>query len=108
MQRARTRSRLRLVRPSRRQLGGGDAEAIDVNAVAAQIVDVNKAAVGRVGNEMRVRGLLAFLVGTLTSVVLGPNGGAQPAVGNGEAGSGAAAVVGRDQHFASKIERHIA
>ena len=76
-------------------------------AVAAQVVDVGVTVVGREGGEVGVGALLAVLVGAVDGVVLGPDGGAELALGDEKAGRGAAAVVGGEQYAARVVESHV-
>ena len=79
-----------------------------MDAVAAQVVDVGKAIVGRERREVRVRALLAIRVGAVLGVVLGPDDGAEPAIGHFEAGSAAAAIIGGEKHSPRVIEGDVA
>src|SRR5271170_4021880 len=88
--------------------GGRSIEMVDVDAIAAEIVDVREAVVGREGRKVGMRALLAISVGPVNRVVLGPDGGAQASIGDKKAGCAAAAVIGRDQRVAGVVDRNVA
>jgi hypothetical protein len=75
------------------ELGGGGVEVVDVDGVEAEIVDEEEAIVGRDGDAMGVRGLLAVGVGSVAFVLLEGDGGAEVAVVAEREGGCAAAVV---------------
>ena len=75
-------------------------KGVDVDQVAAEVVDVGEAIVGREGCEVRVSGFLAVGIGTVDGVVLAPHERAEFAIGDFEAGCAAPAVVGREEHTA--------
>ncbi len=108
VQRARTGAGSRMIRTCAFQLGCLSAERVDVDHVAAKIVDVGEAIVGREGCEMRVRGLLPVGVGAVHGVVLAPHQRAELAVGNFEAGCAAPAVVGRNENAAGVVDGAVA
>ena len=76
VQRARTGAGRGVVRAcASSELAGGRIETVDVNHVAAQVVDVGEAIVRREGAEVRVRGFLPVGVGPVHGVVLRPDRG---------------------------------
>ena len=94
MQRAASCARFCMVCSRGREHGGSVIEAVDMNHVAAQVVDIGESVVGREGREVGVRTFLAVFVGAVDGVMLCPDSGAEFAVVDKKAGSAAAAVVG--------------
>ena len=95
---ARTGAGRALVGASGGHFGGCGVGLVDVDAVAAKIVDVGETIIGREGDEVGVGGVLAGCVGPVEGVVLSPDGAGELAVGDGEAGCASAHVVGGDEH----------
>src|SRR6185437_14566115 len=68
---------LRMPLSMRSELRRCSVQAVDVDAISAQIVDKCETVVGRERSEMRVRALLAIFVGPMLRILLGPHGSAQ-------------------------------
>ena len=107
VQGARAVAGLGLIRARGSELAGGAVEFVDVDLVAAEIVDVGEAVVGRERGEVGVGHLLAVrdraLAGGIAGVVLGPDGFAKLAVFGQEAGGAASGVVGADDDAAGVV-----
>ena len=90
------------------ELGGLCVEREDVDEVGAEVVEVAVSAVGREAGEVGVGGLLAVQDGAVAGEVLGPDGLAEGALLDEEAGGGACAVVGGEQGAAGGVEGDVA
>ena len=108
MQRPRTGARRAFIFARRAHLRGCKVRLVNMDAVAAQVIDVGEAVVGREGCKMRMRGSLPILVRSVIGVGLGPHSLAQFAIGDLETGRAAAYVIGGEQHHAGVVDGHMA
>src|SRR6185437_14709575 len=108
VQRARTEPRLGMPLSMPSELRRRGVQAVDVDAISAEIVDKCETVVGRERSEMRVRALLAIFVGPMLRILLGPHGSAQPALRHFETRRRAAAVVGRNKRLPRVVDRTMA
>jgi len=96
-QRARSGAGRAMIGSGGGQLRGRGIGFVDVDGVAAEIVDVSEAIVWREGREVRVRGGLAVRIGAVRGVALGPDKLAQLSVSDAEAGRGAVSRRGAER-----------
>src|ERR1017187_9999688 len=108
MQGARPRARTSLILTGRSQPCCIRIHAVDVDAVAAEIVNIGEAVVRR---ERAKVGVCTFLVIRSVPdgrVMYAPDGWAQLALRNQETGSAPAAVIGRKKHPAAFVYCYMA
>ena len=86
-----------------------DIEPIDDDLIHAQIGDEDKTVIGREGDAVGVRSLLATRVGAAANVLMEVTTSPEPTVReDGKNGNAAAAVIGGNQHAARGIQRQVA
>lgn len=93
MQRSRASAGMCPVGTGPSQAGRGRIQAVDVNAIAAQILDTGKPVIRREGGKVGMGGFLAIRDWAVPNVVFGVSSRAQPASGNTKAGHTATSVV---------------
>ena len=108
MQRPRPGAGLGVKRSRTRQLRRRRIQPVNVDHVAAEVVDISETVIGRKRAEVRMRGLLPILVGAMRRVVLRPHCRADLAIRHQKACRASTAVVCREQHAARLIKRHMA
>ena len=74
VKRARAGARSRMIGPRSGELGVGRLETIDMDHVAAQVVDIGKSVVRREGSKVSVRAFLPVGARASEGVLLGPHG----------------------------------
>jgi hypothetical protein len=93
VQRSRASAGMCPVGTCRSQASRGPIQAVNGNAIAAQIVDTGKPVIRREGGKVGMGGFLAIRDWAVPNVVFGISSRAQPAGSNTKAGDTAACVV---------------